>query len=187
MNHNQHDLMRDFAIIALSVLIAVILAVTDILTKILASAQEFKFLGSFIAGMFFTSVFTIAPSVVALGKIAQANSILQVAIFGAAGAVIGDLIIFRFVRDKLSEHLAELMRHRGAWKRILALFKLKSFRWLACFIGGLIIASPLPDEIGISLMGFSKMTTSIFILVSFIFNFFGILVISLVAKNLFGN
>lgn len=182
MNRKQHDLAQDFAIIALSVLIAVILAATDILTKILASTQELKFIGNFIAGIFFTSVFTVAPSVVALGKIAQANSVFQVAILGAAGAVIGDLVIFRFVRDRLSEHLAELMRHRGAWKRILALFKLKSFRWLAFFVGGLIIASPLPDEIGISLMGFSKMKTLRFIPLSFVLNFAGILLIAIVAK-----
>lgn len=170
------------AIVALSVLIAVIFATTDILTKILASAQELKFLGSFIAGAFFTSVFTVAPAAVALGKIAQANSLFQVAIFGAAGAVVGDSIIFRFVRDRLSEHLAELTKHRGAWKKIGMLFKLKSFRWLAFFVGGLIIASPLPDEIGVSLMGFSKMKTLWFIPISFLFNFAGILLIAIAAK-----
>ncbi|QQG42605.1 MAG: hypothetical protein HYW15_00030 [Candidatus Giovannonibacteria bacterium] len=184
MNHNQHDLVQDLAIMALSVLIAVILATTDILAKILASAQELKLLGSFIAGMFFTSVFTVAPAVVALGKIAQANSALQVAIFGAAGAVVGDLIIFRFVRDRLSGHLAELMRNRGVWKRISALFKLKSFRWVAFFVGGLIIASPLPDEAGVSLMGLSKIKTSWFIPLSFAFNFAGILLIAAAAKAL---
>lgn len=184
MSHNQHDLMQDFAIIALSVLIAVLFAATDVLTKILVSIQELKFLGSFIAGMFFTSVFTVAPAAVALGKISQANSMLQVAIFGAAGAMVGDLIIFRFVRNRLSEHLAELMKHRGTWKRILALFKLKSFRWLAFFIGGLIVASPLPDEVGISLMGFSKMRAWQFMPLSFVFNFIGILLIATAAKTL---
>lgn len=184
MNHNQHDLVQDLAIIALSILIAVVFAATDILAKILVSTQELKILGSFTAGIFFTSIFTVAPSVVALGKIAQANSALQVAVFGAAGAVIGDLIIFRFVRDRLSGHLAELLRHRGALKRIMALFKFKSFRWLAFFVGGLIIASPLPDEVGISLMGFSKMKASRFIPISFVFNFAGILLIAAAAKTI---
>lgn len=182
MNHNRHDLLQDFAIMALSVFIAVILATTDILTKILASAEELRFLESFIAGIFFTSIFTVAPSVVALGKIAQANSALQVAAFGAAGAVIGDLIIFRFVRDRLSEHLAELIKHGGARKRVGALFKLKSSRWIAFLVGGLIIASPLPDEIGIGLMGFFKMTTLRFIQLSFLFNFAGILLIAAAVK-----
>lgn len=182
MNHNQYDLLQDLAIIALSILVAVVFATSDIFAKILVSTEELKFLGSFIAGIFFTSVFTVAPSVVALGKIAEANSALQVAAFGAAGAVIGDLIIFRFVRDRLSEHLAELVSRRGALRRIWALFKLKSFRWLAFFIGGLIIASPLPDEAGISLLGLSRMKTLWFVPVSFAFNFVGILLIAAAAK-----
>ena len=49
-------------------------------------------------------------------------------------------------------------------------------------LGGIIIASPFPDELGISLLGFSKMKTTAFIPVSLIFNFLGILAIGLIAK-----
>ena len=65
-----------------------------------------------------------------------------------------------------------------------ALFKFKFFRWLTWLIGGLIIASPLPDELGISLLGFSKAKTSLFIVLSFVFNFLGILFIGWVARAL---
>lgn len=183
-NRENNFLLQDAAIILLSIVIAVILVKTDVLIKILISTQELKFLGSFITGMFFTSVFTTAPAIVTLGEIARANSILPTAIFGAMGAVVGDLIIFRFVRDRFSEHLMEIIKHQGAGKRIKLLFKLKIFRWLTFLVGGLIIASPLPDELGIGLLGFSKMRTSWFIPLSFTFNFIGILLIGLVAKTL---
>lgn len=183
MNDQKNNfILQDIAIIFLSILVAVILVKTEIFTRILTSTKELELIGSFIAGMFFTSVFTIAPAATALGEIARANSILLTALFGSMGAVIGDLIIFRFFRDKLSEHLVELVEHQGAWKRIRALFRLRSFRWLTALVGGLIIASPLPDELGICLLGCSKMKTSRFIPLSFVFNFLGIVLIGLIAK-----
>ena len=175
-------LYQDLAIILFSVGIAVLLIKTGVLGTILTSTKELEILGSFVAGMFFTSAFTTAPAIAALSEIANANSVLLTAIFGALGAVLGDLIIFQFVRDRFSEHLLELFRHEGAGKRVRLLFKQRSFRWLTLFIGGLIIASPLPDEVGISILGFSKIRASWFIPISFFFNFIGILLIGIIAK-----
>ncbi len=185
-SQNQKDgfLIWDAAIIALSVLVAVILVETNVIGKILTSARELKLLGSFIAGMFFTSIFTTAPSIVTLGQIAHSNSIALTAFFGAIGAVLGDLIIFRFVKDRLSEHLMELIKHEGWGKRAKALLRLKYLRWFTFFAGGLIIASPLPDELGISILGLSKIKTLWFIPISFAFNFIGIIIIGLAAKAL---
>jgi hypothetical protein len=183
-NSKNGFLLQDIVIIVLSVFVAVILVKTEVLTKILTSTKELELVGSFVAGIFFTSVFTVAPAVATLGEIAQADSIILTAVFGGMGAVVGDLIIFRFIRDRFSEHLMELIKHQGAGKRIKALFKLRFFRWLTFFVGGLIIASPLPDELGISLLGFSKMKTLWFIPLSFTFNFIGIFLIGLIVKNL---
>jgi hypothetical protein len=176
--------MQDLGIVALSVAVAVLLIKTNALGNILASTQGIKFLGSFVAGLFFTSIFTTAPAIVALGEISQGYSLLLTALAGAMGAVAGDLLIFRFVRDRFSGHLLELLRVRGGGRRVRHLFKSKSFRWLTFLIGGLIIASPLPDELGISLLGFSKMKTSVFVTLSFVFNFIGILLVGLAARAL---
>ena len=88
-------LLKDIAIIVLSIVVAVILVKTDALIKILTSTKELELLGSFIAGAFFTSIFTTAPAIVTLGEIAQANSLVVTALLGGAGAVVGDLIIFQ--------------------------------------------------------------------------------------------
>lgn len=183
-NHNNNLLIKDLAIILLSIFIAVFLVKTHVLTNILTSTKELELLGSFIAGMFFTSAFTTAPAIVTLSEIAKTNSVIQTALFGAMGAVIGDLIIFRFVRDKLSEDLMKLISHNDSGKRIKAILKMRFFRWFTFLIGGLIIASPLPDELGIGLLGFSKMKAWRFVPFSFTFNFIGILLIGLIAKTL---
>jgi hypothetical protein len=179
---NNKNLFFDFAVIILSIYAAVFLVKTEVLEKILTSTKELEFLGSFISGIFFTSIFTVVPATVTLGQIAAANSILLTAFFGAIGAVLGDLIIFRFVRDSLSEHLKETIKIQVVSKSITELYKYKLFRWTTFLISGLIIASPLPDELGISLLGFLKIKTKWFIYISFVFNFIGLVLIGIVAK-----
>ena len=182
LNKESTFLIQDIAIIALSILGAIVMLKADILSNILDSAVSIKFFGSFVAGIFFTSVFTTAPAIVTLGEIARSNSLFFTAFSGAFGALLGDLIIFRFIKDRLGEHLLELIRHEKGWKRVKALVKLKYFRWFTFLAGGLLIASPLPDELGISLLGLSKAKMSVFISISFFFNFLGILIIGIIAR-----
>lgn len=168
--------------ITASIVIAFFLVSTDAVATFLVSTREMQIVGSFIAGVFFTSVFTTAPSIVALGEIsALGSSAWMTAAIGALGAVFGDLILFSIVKDRLSEHLASHFRNVKGWSRFSMLMKAKSLRWLSFFIGGLIIASPFPDELGISLLGISKMRTSWFLVLSYAFNFIGILAIAGIA------
>lgn len=181
---NGNHILQDIAIIALSVLIAVLLVRTGVLANMLASTSETGAWGAFIAGMFFTSIFTTAPAIAALAEVSLLHSIFGTALFGAIGAVIGDFIIFRFVRDRFSEHVAEIAAHQSVWRRYRLLFKRRFFRWITFFVGGLILASPLPDELGIAFLGFSKMRVKYFAVLSFVFNFLGIVAIGLVARSL---
>lgn len=181
MNNHKNNLIQDAAIVVLSVLIAIVLAKTGVLVDILASSKKLELFGSFIAGMFFTSVFTAAPATVVLAEIAQVNSIFLVALFGGAGALIGDMVIFRFIKNRLSEDILYLLK-KSKSERLLSIFRLRLFRWSIAFLGALMIASPLPDELGLMMLGFSKMKTSFFIPISFLFNSLGILIIGLIAK-----
>jgi len=181
MNNNKYNLIKDTSIIALSVLIAIILVKTKVLVSILASSKELELFGSFIAGIFFTSIFTVAPATVVLAEIAQINSIFLVAILGGIGAMIGDMIIFRFVKNRLFEDILYLLK-KSKSERLISIFRLKIFRWSIAFLGALIIASPLPDEFGLMMMGFSKIKTSLFIPISFLLNFLGIMIIGLIAR-----
>ena len=176
-------MVRDLALVILSVFIAIILAKTGALKDLITSTQEVRFIGSFISGILFVSVFTAAPATVALGEIAQSNSVITVAIIGGLGALIGDFIIFRFVKDRVSQHFSYLIKVSKS-ERFFSIFKLRLFRWIIPFVGALIMASPLPDEIGVAMLGLSKMKNSYFILLSFLLNSAGILIIGLIAKAL---
>ena len=180
--HGHHNVMRDLAIIAFSFIAAVIFVKTGTLKNILDSAQELKFLGSFISGIFFVSIFTAVPATVIIAELAETNSIFLVVLFGGLGALFGDLIIFRFIKDSLLEDFFYLIKKSGS-ERFFSIFKLRLFRWFVPFLGALVVASPLPDELGLAMMGLSKMKTSLFIPISFILNSLGILIICIIASS----
>ena len=183
-NGNESHILQDIALVAISVLVAVLLVRTNTLASFLASTEQFEILGTFIAGMFFTSIFTTAPAIAALGEMSIVQGLFATSLVGAMGSVVGDFVIFRFVRDRLSAHVSEILAHRSVWRRFHLLFKHRFFRWFTFLAGGFILASPLPDELGIAVLGFSKMRMKYFVLLSFAFNFLGILAIGLVARSI---
>jgi uncharacterized membrane protein YdjX (TVP38/TMEM64 family) len=177
--HISHDL----AIVALSVVVAVMLVQSHTIDSLLDASQEFGHIGSFFAGMFFTSIFTTAPAIATLGEISLRMGIVETALWAALGSVIGDMLIFRFVKDRIADDLLEILPHKRGARRFAKLLKFRFFRYLTFFAGGLIIASPLPDELGVGLLGLSKMREVYFVPLSFVFNFIGIFTIGLIAVS----
>lgn len=176
-------IVHDAAIIMLSIVIALLLIQSGTIYSLLDASREFGHLGAFVSGMFFTSIFTTAPAIVTLGEISTRMGIVETALWAALGSVIGDMIIFRFVKDRISLHMFEILPQKSGLKRFSKLFKLRFFRYLTFLVGGIIIASPLPDELGISLLGLSRMREVYFVPLSFVFNFVGILTIGLIAAS----
>src|SRR3989344_8742340 len=175
--HRSNHLYQNLGIIALSALVAVLIANSSALESFVASIGEKRLIGSFFAGMLFTSIFSTVPAAVLLGELAQANSAWLVALTGALGAMAGDYIIFRFVRDRLTEDMLLLLQQRE--RRLKKILRLPSARWVLAIVGFLVVASPLPDELGIALLGIAKTRQRVFFLISFVANFLGILAIGL--------
>src|SRR3989344_3072551 len=170
---------RDIGTIVLSIFVAIFITESGIINHVLASAES-HIIGSFIAGIFFTSVFTTVPATVVLVEIIKSNSILVVAFFGAIGALLGDFIIFRFVRDTLAENLMKFIKKAITQK--CARCYSRAYKRLLPFIGALIIASPLPDELGLVMLGAAGVKTKYFIILSFSLNFAGLVAIGLITK-----
>ena len=179
-----YHLVRDGAIVVMSILLACTFVQVGVVQSIISFSFGTKLIGSFIAGVFFTSVFTTSFAVVALGGIAQTNSIFLVALLGACGATIGDFFLFKFVKNDITEDIKDLLELTHYRARLHHIFHKKIFRYLTPFIGALIIASPLPDELGIMMLGLSRVRTSWFIPTSFCFNFIGIVGIGIVARSI---
>lgn len=134
--------------------------------------------------MLFTSALTTAPALILLSQFAATIPLPTLAILGGFGAMLGDYVIFRFVKDRMTEDVHYLLSFSKK-ERFQKIFKTKVFRFFVPLIAVIIIASPIiPDEIGITMLGLSKMKTRYFFLVSFLANSIGVLIIGLVARAL---
>lgn len=138
---------------------------------------------SLVAGVFFTSLITTAPAIAVLGELSIGSNLFTIALVGALGAVAGDYLIFAFVRDRVSNDATYLLRG-PRFRRMFHVFSQPHFRRVLPFVGALIIASPFPDELGLVLLGFARIDRRYFFAISYSMNFFGILLIGLVARGL---
>lgn len=176
-------LWQDFFIVALSLVAAWAIVHYQLVQTALAYTGDGIVWASLVAGMFFTSVATTAPAVVVLGELSLQGSIFVVALVGGLGAVLGDFILFSFVRDRVSQDAAYLLRGPRV-QRALHIFKRPHFRRVLPIAGALIIASPLPDELGLALLGVSHINNRYFFVISYSMNVLGILLTGLAARTL---
>ena len=144
------------------------------------------YFGTFLAGILFAYGFTAAPATTILLILAKEQNIFLAGFIGGFGALIGDLIIFNFIRYSLADEIKRLSKERIVLyvnHKTPNLFK----KYLIPVIAGFVIASPLPDEIGVSLLAASRtISIKIFSVISYLLNTVGIFVILFIGQNLIG-
>lgn len=174
-------LKRDVFIFTLSTAAAVALTLSGILAEFLLITADIELFAAFAAGMFFTTFLTTPLSIAAFITIGHDMHPALMALCGASGAVLGDLVLFGLFRHAVRQdldHLISLKRLRV----LRAVFRRRMFRWLLPLLGALIIASPLPDELGIAIMGATAMRPRTLIVISFAMNFLGIFAIGIAVR-----
>lgn len=181
MRHHKRWKYQNTTLLFLSLIALYYVADTSAVNAFIHKIGEFGYLGAFGAGIFFVSTFTVAPSSVLLFHIAQELSPVIVALCAGAGAVIGDVVIYRFFKNDVFEELRPLFATYGG-SHLEALLHTPYFAWLAPVAGALIVASPLPDEAGLALMGMSRMKTWQVAWLSFVLNTVGIFIIVSIAQ-----
>ena len=172
---------KNTTLLTISLVLFFYFADSPIIKNFVVSIGELGYLGAFVTGIFFVSTFTVAPAAVVIFHFANTLNPWEVALLAGAGSVLGDYIIFRFLRDKIFEELAPIFNQFGG-RYLRKILRTPYFAWLAPVLGALIIASPFPDEIGIGLLGFSRLKNWQFLFVSFILNFAGIFAIVSLSK-----
>lgn len=170
----------------LSIILSYILLATPYLREYVHSLGEFGYVGAFAVGALFTSFMTTLPATAALFVMGEGLNPFLIALIGAMGAVMGDYIIYRFVKD---DFLEEVEDFSPTLKRDIELFsqnvrRSKFLKEFVPLLAGLIIASPLPDELAATMLGITKLDPKKFLLYSYFFNFLGILLISSAGKFL---
>lgn len=181
--HNYH--YKNLTLVGISLIIALYLLQNEIFRNISLHLGGWGYLGAFFAGMLFVSTFTVSVGTVILFILSDNHlTPLEIAIFAGVGSVVSDFIIFQSIRSRdLMDEIRNVFNFFGG-EKIQHLIKTKYFSWTLPVVGAIIIASPLPDEIGVSLLGISHMKPSRFLLLSFVLNFIGIFIIISAAKAL---
>ncbi len=176
-NNRNRQIVEDVLVILLSIFAAIFISKVGLVSDLPAIFGSYGYLGILLAGMGFTSVFTTAPSLTILAAFAKEYDPFVVATLGALGATLGDYVIFKFVRNRIQEDINYLVRitHISKYK---AIFKTKLFHFFTPFIGALIISSPFPDEIGLTILGLSRIQTNVFLPLVFVLNGLGIFIIT---------
>jgi len=170
---NGYALVYDIIIIALGIFATIVLVKIGAIDAFIKTFKDYSVISSFVAGIFFTSTFTVAPAAVALVAIAGDTPTWIVAFWGALGAMFGDMVLFFFIRDRFADDLLNVIKPSKV-KHFFHSLHFGFMKWLSPLLGAFIIASPLPDEFAVSLMGFSKVRAAILMPVSFIGNVAGI-------------
>lgn len=188
---------RNLILLALSFVFAYYMLKTPQIVSLIENLGNLGYSASFVAGMLFSYGITTAPATVALFTLGKTLNPFIIAALGASGTVISDYIIFRIVRDKLLGEIKLLSKevrtltkpisHLFFWEELRvriwrAISRSKVWNLIVPVIGGLIIASPLPDEIGVAIFGAIKFETKKFILVAYLFNFIGIFIVAYSAR-----
>lgn len=182
----------------LSIVIAYLMLKNEENLSFLKNLHGLGYISAFLAGLMFSSSLTVAPATALIYTLGSAFNPFVLAFIGAFGSLMADYLIFRFVKYKLVDEIKLLheevkeflkpvakpfipkdLRFRlWLWQRTVH----SRFRWLIPVIAGFIIASPLPDEFGVTLLGVAKYETERFVLLSYFLNFIGIFLIATVGS-----
>ena len=138
--------------------------------------------GSFISGVLYTYGFS-TPIATGFFILIGDNGIdpIIAGLIGGVGAMIGDLIIFKFARVGFSDEIKRLAKEK--FFRAIRKIRLINNKWAIVAIGAIVIASPLPDEIGVFLISAAtNLPEKGFMPLSYLFNTLGIMFLIFLGK-----
>lgn len=153
----------------------------DLESKI-GQTSSHGFFSAFVAGVLYVYGFTAAFGTGILLSLLKDQNLFASVIVAAAGSLMGDLIIFRLIREYFGDEIMQLSESKGlAW--LVRKLPDAVRRFGLTLLGFLIVASPLPDEVGVSLIATGRISGTWFAILSFVLNAVGILAIILVGRS----
>ncbi len=171
----------DLLLFVLSVALFFFLLASPQVHAFISSSKDWGYFGALIAGLFFSYGLTSLPAVAVLAILSESLNVVVMAFIAAAGATASDFFLFTVMRKKIVERV-RIVERSNWFAKLKETKRFKFLTFLLPIAGGLLIASPVPDEIAIAVLGFSKLNSRIFLLLAFCAKFFGILVIAGIAS-----
>src|SRR5665647_1694207 len=142
------------------------------------------YFGTFLAGLLYPYALTSAAGTGILLTLAKEQNILFAGVIAGIGALISDIILFFFVKQGFSDEVKKLSKETVI--RTINRCIPDSVRlYLLATFAGLLIASPLPTEIGILLMtSIKNISFKKFIIIIYILHASAIFIILLIGNTI---
>lgn len=174
---------KKLTILVLSIILAYYIFNIPEITSLVGDLSKTNYIGVFIAGIFLAFGPT-APFAAGFFITYEAESILIASIIAGLGSLLADMFLFRFIRASFLDEFQELEKTKVI-KIIQKNFHSKPFHKLKTYlfysIIGILIASPLPDEIGLSMIaGLTHIKAKPLAVISFILHAIGTAVLLLI-------
>jgi hypothetical protein len=142
------------------------------------------YFGTFLAGLLYPYALTSAAGTGILLILAKEQNILLAGVIAGIGALISDIILFLFVTHSFSDELQKLSKE--TFVRTINRWIPDSIRvYLLATFAGLLIASPLPTEIGIMLLAsIKRISVKKFVITVYILHTNAIFIILLIGSTI---
>jgi len=182
--HYSHWRYKNSVLLIISIIVVFLVADTNAAREAIQSLGDWGYFGAVIAGIFAVMTFTAVPALIVLYDFSERLNIYELSLLAGFGSVLGDFIIFSFFKDKVFVELEPIVT-RLSKRPFMHIFHTPYFAWFTPVVGAMIIASPLPDELGVSLLSASKIKKWQFILLTFFLNSIGLFIIISGARLIF--
>jgi BASS family bile acid:Na+ symporter len=146
--------------------------------------SSFGIISSFFAGMLFASTFTITLGALILINLNNFLPLIPLTISAIIGAVLTDIFIYKFIKHQVTDNVLPIFEKINHKSHLYKLLHTPYFSWTLSIVGIIVIASPLPDELGVSLLGLSQIKSSRFILITFLSHTVGVTSLLMAARVL---
>lgn len=160
-----------------SIVVAVLLYATGTLHELTRAMGSFGYIGGFIAGMAYAFTFTTAAAAFLFLELGEALDPIPAIVIGGLGAMVGDLLFYWLLNNGIKKEVKAFfiaMIPGKRLKRMERFTKRRIFAWTVPFLASLLIASPLPDELGIALFSVINFKPKYLAFISFVLNMIGI-------------
>lgn len=175
---------RNAIFLVISLIATYYILTSDLPGLIIANAGANGYFGALVSGFFLSYGFTALPATASFLILADKFNPFYLAFFGSIGSIISDYIIYRFVKDKLLLEINSGMNFLSPRLKMkinflrLKVQKSKILRKLVPIFAGILIATPLPDELSVGLIAIERYDVKKFMIEAFVLHFVGILLIA---------
>lgn len=174
---------------------AVILSKTGVFES-LEGLGKLGYLGAFLTGLIWPFTFATPLASASFFYLAQTVDIWALVAIGSTGALVSDLLISKLFKGGVFNELEKIWKiykhdHRQSFTRqhkphLIKLFHARPLHFISLFTGIIVLFSPLPDEIGLEMLSYYKLSPTKLVILSLVSSTVAIWIVASASRLVLG-